>query len=103
MKIYDYYIIILASLLLATVVILAALDETRLDFYFSVCFIETLVLNELCIYFNPETKKKLNIVNYILFAGFLFIVMAKVVEILWGIDMVETLRATIKLKMTGTL
>ncbi|GEM_PF-643985 len=103
MKIYDYYIIILASLLLATVVILAALDETRLDFCFSVCFIETLILNELCIYFNPETKKRLNIVNYILFAGFLFIVMAKVVEILWGIDVAETLWATIKLKITGTL
>ncbi len=85
MKIYDKYILILAGLLLATTVIVAALGEAQLDLYFSIYVIEALVLTELYVYLNPKAKRGLNKVNYALFAGFLVIVAAKVVEILWGI------------------
>jgi len=87
MKIYDKYILILASLLLATTVIVAALGEARLDLYFSIYVIEAMVLTELYVYLNPRAKRGLNRVNYGLFAGFLVIVAAKVVEILWGIKL----------------
>jgi len=92
-KIYDNYILILASLLLSTSVILTVLNETRIDLCFSIFLIETLVLNELCICFNPKAKRNLNRVNYILFAGSSFIVAAKVTEIIWGINAVEALQA----------
>jgi hypothetical protein len=87
MKIYDKYILILASLLLATTVIVAAIGEVRLDLYFSIYVIEALVLTELYVYLNPKAKRELNKVNYALFAGFLVIVAAKVAEILWGIKL----------------
>lgn len=87
MKIYDYYIVILASLLLITTVIMAALGETRLDLYFTIYLIETLVVNELFVYLNPKAKRSLNAVNYVLFTGFLFLVAAEVIEILYGIKL----------------
>ena len=77
----------LASLLLVSTIILAATDEARLDLYFSIYLIEALVLTELYIYLNPRAKRALSTVNYVLFGGFLVIVAAKVVEILWGIKL----------------
>jgi len=87
MRIYDKYILMLASLLLVSTIILAATNEARLDLYFSIYLIEALVLTELYIYLNPKAKRALNTVNYVLFSGFLVIVAAKVVEILWGIKL----------------
>ncbi|MEA3253662.1 MAG: hypothetical protein U9Q17_01795 [Chloroflexota bacterium] len=86
MKIYDYYIISLTSLLLVTTVVMAALDESRPDLYFTVYLIETLALNELFVYLNPRARRSLNAVNYVLFAGFLAIVASKVAVILWNFD-----------------
>jgi len=103
MKIYDNYIIILASLLLITSVIFAVLDETRLDLCFSVFLIEALVLNELCIYLNPKAKRSLNTVNYVLFAGFALIVANKVIEIIWGFDAMAILSNIIKMRVMDTL
>ena len=77
----------LASLLLVSTIILAATNEARLDLYFSIYLIEALVLTELYIYLNPKAKRALSTVNYVLFSGFLVIVAAKVVEILWGIKL----------------
>jgi len=87
MRIYDKYILMLASLLLVSTIILAATNEARLDLYFSIYLIEALVLTELYIYLNPKAKRALSTVNYVLFSGFLVIVAAKVVEILWGIKL----------------
>ena len=85
MKTYDRYILILASVLLSTTVIMAAAGEVRLDIYFSIYLIETLTLTELYIYLNPKAKRGLKAVNYVLFAGFLLIVAVEVVKIIWGI------------------
>jgi len=98
-KIYDYYIIILAGLFLITTVILAALNETRLGFCFFIYLIETLTLNELCIYLNPGARRSLNTVNYVLFAGFSFIVAAEVVKIIWSINAIEMLWGVIEVKV----
>ena len=101
MRIYDNYIIILTGLLLATAVIFAVMEETRLDLCFSVFLIETLVLNELCIYLNPKAKKGLNTVNYVLFAGFALITVDKIVEIIWGLSALEIIWSIVRIKAAG--
>ena len=82
MRIYDRYILFLALLFLSTTVFLSAFTEAGLDLYFSIYVIEALVLTELYVYLNPKARRGLNLVSYILFAGFLAIVAQKVVEIL---------------------
>lgn len=103
MKIYDHYILILASLLLGTTVIFAALGETRLDLCFTIYLIEALVLNELFIHLNPKAKRGLNTVNCVLFPVFLFIVAAAVTEIIWGINAIEIFWALVRAKATEIL
>lgn len=103
MEIYDRYIIILASLLLATTVIFAFAGEARLDLCFSVYLIEALVVTELSIHLNPKAKRGLNHVNYILFAGFALIVAAKVVEIIWAINITDTLLVMIEARVPEVL
>ena len=82
MKIYNRYILWLASLFLLTTVILAAFGQQQLDLYFSVYLIEGLALTELFVYLNPRARRGLNWVSYLLFAGFLGIVTAEVIRIL---------------------
>ena len=85
MKIYNRFILTLASTLLATIVIMAVAGEAKLSLYFTIFIIETLILTELYIYLNPNAKRGLNAVNYILLVGFLFIVANEVIRIIWGI------------------
>ena len=87
MRIYNRYIITLSLLLLLTTVALSALGENRLDLYYSIYLIEGLAVTELYVYLNPRAKRGLRVVNYVLFAGFMILVAAKVVEILWGIKL----------------
>ena len=86
MKIYNRFILALASILLVTTVIMTAAGEANLSLYFTIYTIETLILTELYIYLNPNAKRGLNAVNYMLLAGFLFIVANEVIRILWGIE-----------------
>jgi hypothetical protein len=66
-------------------VILALIGENRLDFYYSIYLIEALVVTELYIYLNPRARRGLNVVTYLLFGGFLLIVVREVVKIVFGI------------------
>jgi hypothetical protein len=68
-----------------TAVILSLIGVNRLDLYYSIYLIEALVVTELYIYLNPRAKKGLNTVIYLLFGGFLLIVVWEVVRILFGI------------------
>ena len=95
MRFYDRYIISIASLLLGITIIFALVNETRLDLCFTVYFIVYLAVNELCIYLNPKARKGLSNVNYLLFAGFAFIVASNIAEILWHVNPVEIAWATI--------
>lgn len=65
--------------------ILSLIGVNRLDLYYSIYLIEALVVTELYIYLNPRAKKGLNTVIYLLFGGFLLIVVWEVVRILFGI------------------
>ena len=82
MKIYNSYILIIAILLLLTTVILVATGQNSLDVYYAIYIIETLIVTELYVYFNAKTRRGLNFISTILFAGFLFIISLQVIKIL---------------------
>ena len=82
MKIYNSYILVIASLLLLTTVILVALGVNSLDIYFAVYVVEALIVTELYAYFNVKARRGLNLVSAILFGGFLLIVSLQVIKIL---------------------
>ena len=82
MKIYNSYILVVASLLLATTVILAAYGVTSLDVYYTLYVIEALIVTELYVYFNSRARRGLTVVSTVLFAGFLVVVLSAVLNIL---------------------
>ncbi len=84
MRIYNKYIIslTLAACLINTV--LAFVGQGNLEIYVVINIIAYLVITELYVYLNPRTRKALNNIVIVLFAGFMVIVVTKVVEILAG-------------------
>lgn len=82
MKIYNSYILIIAILLLLTTVILVALEQKRLDIYFTIYILEALIVTELYVYFNAKARQGLSLVTSILMVSFLGIVALQVVKIL---------------------
>lgn len=85
MRIYDRYILWLTLLFTVTTVVLSTSDQ-GLDVYFSVYLIECLAVTLLFSHLNPKARKALDRIGYVLFLGFLFLVTAKVVEIISGIE-----------------
>ena len=81
MKVYNYYILLVAVVLLVTTTILIAVAETRLDIYYTVFIIEALLVTELYVSFNPKARRGLNFVSTTLFAGFLFVVVLQVMNL----------------------
>ena len=82
MKIYNSYILTVASLLLLTTVILSALGQNSLEVYFMLYILEALAVTELYVYLSAKARRGLNSVSVILFFGFMVIVLQKVVTIL---------------------
>lgn len=82
LKIYNEYILTVATLLLITTVILVATGQDKLDIYYTLYIIETLIVTELYVYLNPKSRRGLNLVSLFLFCGFMVIVATKVIEIL---------------------
>ena len=82
MKIYNDYILIVAIALLLTTIILVAAGQNSLDVYYSMYIIEALIVTELYVYFNAKARRGLNLVSGILFGGFLVIVSSQVIKIL---------------------
>ena len=68
-----------------TTVILSTSNQ-GLDVYFSVYLIECLAVTLLFSHLNPRAREGLDRIGYVLFLGFLFLVTAKVVEIISGIE-----------------
>ena len=81
MKIYNSYLLIVASLLLLTTVILAACSVDSLDVYYTLYVVEALVVTELYVYFSSRARRSLAVVGTLLFAGFLVIVASAVLKI----------------------
>ena len=82
MKIYNDYILIVAIALLLTTIILVAAGQNSLDVYYSMYIIEALIVTELYVYFNAKARRGLNLVSGLLFGGFLVIVSLEVIRIL---------------------
>jgi len=81
-KIYNDYILIVAIALLLTTIILVAAGQNSLDVYYSMYIIEALIVTELYVYFNAKARRGLNLVSSLLFGGFLVIVSLQVIRIL---------------------
>jgi TctA family transporter len=84
MQLCNRYFVTLAIVLTASTVILAAYDVQRLDAYFSLYVIAYLVITLLFAHIHPRARRLLDMLGYVLFAGFLGIVAFKVAEILRG-------------------
>ncbi len=82
MKIFNNYILTVSVTLLATLVILAGFSQQQLDVYYTLFIIEALIITELYVHLNNRSRRALNIVSLALFAGFMVIVLQKVVAIL---------------------
>ena len=84
MRIYNKYLI---SLVLAACLInisLAFAGQNDLELYFTVNIITYLVITLLYVYFNPRARRALNTISAVLLAGFMVIVVLKVMVILSG-------------------
>jgi hypothetical protein len=81
-RIYNRYIVSLALLFSLTTILMAAYGQNRLDVYFTVYLIETLVLTEIYVYLTPKARRGLNLISGVLFIGFIGIVAFEVYKIL---------------------
>ena len=82
MKIYNGYILIVATLLLLTTVILVAMGQERLEIYCIAYIIEALIVTEIYVHVNTRARRGLILVNNFLFGGFLVILSIQVIKIL---------------------
>jgi len=82
MKIYNIYILAVASLLMLTTVILVALRQDSLSTYYSAYIIEALVVTELFVHLNAKARRGLSLVSVVFFVGFLAIILQQVVKML---------------------
>jgi len=82
MKMYNSYILIVATLLLLTTVILVAVGQNSLENYYIAYIVEALVVTEIYVHFNTKARRGLNLVSTILFGGFLVILSLQVVKTL---------------------
>jgi len=84
MRIFNRYLLTLAALFGLSTTILAAYGQSRLDAYFTVYVLEYLITTLLFVALDRRARRLLDGMGYILFAGFLGIVVMKVIEILRG-------------------
>lgn len=82
MRIYNKLILTIALVLGLIDVCLAAVGQNNIEIYFVANAIAFLVITLLYTYFNPRARSALNTVSAVIFAGFLVIVVIKVMDIL---------------------
>ncbi len=85
MVIYNRYILILASLMLASCVLLVWLGVERLDAYLTVYVVETLAVSELYRRFNPVARRGLAVISSMLFAAFVVVMIIQLLRIILGL------------------
>lgn len=82
MRIFNSYLLVVATLLLLTAVTLIAFEQNDLGVYFTLFLIEALVVTELYVHLSTKARRGLNLVAVVLFTGFLGIVGLQVARIL---------------------
>jgi TRAP-type C4-dicarboxylate transport system permease small subunit len=84
LRIYNRYILYLATATGVLNVALAFAGQGDLGVYFALDVIAYLVITLLYVYLNPRARRALDTIGYTLFSGFLVIVAIKVAGILSG-------------------
>jgi len=82
MRLYNRYILTVATLLIVTTTILAAFGINSLDIYYVIYIIEAFIVTELYKQFSPRARRGLNIVSIILLGGFLPVIILQFVKLL---------------------
>lgn len=82
MRTYNKYIISLAVITCLINVLLAFLGQDNLEIYFIINLIAYLVITMLYAYLNPRAKRALGAISAVAFAGFMVIIIIRVLEIL---------------------
>ena len=82
MRIYNHYIVTIATLLLLTTVVLAAIGQNSLGTYYTAYLVLALIVTELFVAFNAKARKGLHLVSIVLLAGFLIVLGLHVIRIL---------------------
>ena len=84
MRIYNRYVVslVLACCLINTV--LAFLGRNDLEIYLTINVVAYLVITLLYVSLNPRVRRALNPVGAVLFAGFIVMVLVKVLGIVLG-------------------
>jgi hypothetical protein len=81
-RIYNRYLLFLILTTCLINVSLAFAKQTDIAVYFTVSVIAYLIITILFVYFSPGTRRTLSIVSIVFFAGFLVVVVLKVLEVL---------------------
>jgi len=81
-KIYNRYILTITILLLVTTVVLAALGQNSLKFYYILYLVEALIVTELYVHFSAKARHELNLVSSVLLVGFLAVLSLEIIKIL---------------------
>jgi len=82
MKLYNRYILTVATALLLTTVLMIAAGLNALEIYFTVYVIEALVISELYVHFNNRARRGLTYVSTILFGSFALVICLQIVKLL---------------------
>jgi hypothetical protein len=64
-----------------TTVVLAMYGQTALDLYFSIFLLEYLALTVLFVALDQRSRRLLSVMGYLLFVGFLAVLVSKAVQI----------------------
>jgi uncharacterized membrane protein YhhN len=81
-RIYNRYLLFLVLVSCLIDILLAFTHQTDIAVYFTVSVIAYLIITILFIYFSPKTRKALSLVSVIFLAGFMVVVVLKVMEVL---------------------
>lgn len=84
MRIYNRYILALGISFAVATNLLGVWRVKDVTIYFSIYAIIYLAATTLFVYFNPRARRSLAAVTFVVFAGFMSIVILKVMEILRG-------------------
>lgn len=84
MRIYNRYVISLALASALINILLAFLGQNDLMLYFAINIINYLVITLLYVYLNPRARGALNTAGAVFFAGFMVVVVLKVMAMLSG-------------------
>ena len=81
-RMIEKCVLFYAAITLGTAILLGAQSVTQLEVLYSVFVIEFLVLLELLTSFKRSLARRMNVVGFGLFLGFIYVVILRVIDIL---------------------